>query len=449
MFDVVVVGGGFRGLLSAYLAKKNNLRVAIIERGESLGGVLNSFAWNGYLIDRGVQLFDSVPAELQQIIVEDIEVDIEPITFKYASVYDGEVTQGFALPNYSSISKGDKEKILFEMVERIDNENDSSQNFEQFLINRYGPTATKLISGSFENIYRIGLAETDVSALSQTAFHRLYFVDDEMAINLKGHPKLDQKLAARRMAMGKVDDFVSFYPKSRAMKGIAEAFEKKLEEMGCMVYTSQEIESIDHAAKTSKSGVKISTDKEDLFAKKVIWCSPLSQLEHSLHGTSNIAELEHSTPMITVAFETEAKNINDYTYFHQFSHDSLVFRSSAMGVYSSQISSEGKTFVTAECPTDLGSRFWNDPESYLNVIWSELVGMGLVKGGVSLPKTYNYAKLRKTHVMPKVGHTEALKKMIEISSSEYPDIITHGHQAFLRRDIFINAKKNIGEFVKT
>ena len=111
MYDVIVVGGGFRGLLVSYLASRRNMKVALIESSAALGGFLNSFKWEDFIVDRGVQLFDSVPLELEEIIVDGLGIEVSPIDFTYGSVYDGHVTPGFALPNYNSISRKEKEKM--------------------------------------------------------------------------------------------------------------------------------------------------------------------------------------------------------------------------------------------------------------------------------------------------------------------------------------------------
>ncbi|NCB48184.1 MAG: FAD-dependent oxidoreductase [Clostridia bacterium] len=47
-FDVVVIGGGSAGMASALKAKENGVSVAIIERDDRLGGILNQCIHNGF-----------------------------------------------------------------------------------------------------------------------------------------------------------------------------------------------------------------------------------------------------------------------------------------------------------------------------------------------------------------------------------------------------------------
>ena len=439
MFDVIVVGGGFRGLLVSYLALKRDLKVALVESSGSLGGFLNSFQWNNFIVDRGVQLFDSVPIQLQEIVAEELGIDVEPIDFTYGSVYDGQVTPGFALPNYSSISKRDKERILFELVERIDLDARENCNLEEFLTDRYGPTATKYMAASFKNIYRLDLNEADSSALSQTAFHRLYFLNDQLSIKLKQHPQLDQKLAARRAAIGKVDDFVSFYPKTGGMKGVADGFAASIKKLGGSIHKNMEIGKILYSEPTGCWSVEAKNSDTKLSGKNIVWCSPVAELEKILNQKSTIADLEHGTPMSSYMFEVNAASVNNYTYFHQFSPSTFVYRSSAMGLYSGQINDAGKTFVTAECPTDIGSDFWNDPESHKKHVWRELKEMDLLTENVTQSEKFQFAKLGITHRIPKFGHAAASALFEAHVKENYPNIILDGYRAFLRRDIFLSS----------
>ena len=55
----LVVGGGFRGIISAYLLALKGNKVVLVERGPHLGGALYSEEWKGFYLDRGCQAFDN------------------------------------------------------------------------------------------------------------------------------------------------------------------------------------------------------------------------------------------------------------------------------------------------------------------------------------------------------------------------------------------------------
>ena len=52
-YDVVIIGGGPAGLGAAVKAKENGARVAVIERNDELGGILNLCIHSGF----GLQYF--------------------------------------------------------------------------------------------------------------------------------------------------------------------------------------------------------------------------------------------------------------------------------------------------------------------------------------------------------------------------------------------------------
>ena len=47
-YDVVIIGGGPAGLGAAVKAKENGARVAVIERNDELGGILNQCIHSGF-----------------------------------------------------------------------------------------------------------------------------------------------------------------------------------------------------------------------------------------------------------------------------------------------------------------------------------------------------------------------------------------------------------------
>ena len=53
-YDVIVIGSGISGLLSALALSKNGKKVLILEKNDYIGGVCRSYNVNGYFVDTGV-----------------------------------------------------------------------------------------------------------------------------------------------------------------------------------------------------------------------------------------------------------------------------------------------------------------------------------------------------------------------------------------------------------
>lgn len=79
--DVVVVGAGIAGLTAAYLLQKRGYKVHVFEGAGSVGGRVRTDKVEGFLLDRGLQLFHTAYPEVKNFI------DVKQLKVK--SLYDG------------------------------------------------------------------------------------------------------------------------------------------------------------------------------------------------------------------------------------------------------------------------------------------------------------------------------------------------------------------------
>lgn len=88
--------------------------------------------------------------------------------------------------------------------------------------------AAQIPDETMQHIYAISGQDISADVANQTLYRRLHFLPDEITLELKKQPELDKRLAAMRAVIGKVDDFVSLYPKERAMRKLSAKRWKKL-----------------------------------------------------------------------------------------------------------------------------------------------------------------------------------------------------------------------------
>lgn len=69
-FDLLIVGGGITGLAAAYLAAKEGKKVALVEKSDSFGGLLNTFEIGGNRLEYFYHHFFTHDAELNWLIRE-------------------------------------------------------------------------------------------------------------------------------------------------------------------------------------------------------------------------------------------------------------------------------------------------------------------------------------------------------------------------------------------
>ena len=82
--------------------------------------------------------------------------------------------------------------------------------------------------------------------------------------------------------------------------------------------------------------------------------------------------------LINFAFKVLADHVTDMTYVHDFSSETLAFRHSTPGKYGKQITKDGYTYVCLEVPCNQTDKFWNDPLSFSDQLWSEAIDAGIV-----------------------------------------------------------------------
>ena len=51
---------------------------------------------------------------------------------------------------------------------------------------------------------------------------------------------------------------------------------------------------------------------------------------------------------------------------------------------------KNQTYIDVEVPTKIGSKLWNNPDKFYEIIWKDVVKMGLVKG--KMPKNKKFIK---------------------------------------------------------
>jgi len=74
-YDVVIVGGGIAGLTSAAFLSKDGYKVLVCEKEKKVGGLVNSFDFNGFKFDGGIRAIENSGIVLPMIKQLGLEVD--------------------------------------------------------------------------------------------------------------------------------------------------------------------------------------------------------------------------------------------------------------------------------------------------------------------------------------------------------------------------------------
>lgn len=442
----VVVGTGFRGFCDTLqLLEKPGNQVIMIDSAPFFGGISYSGTIKGFAVDKGVHMFDSVPQELADIVSDIMDGQIRTIDFVSMSAYNHKLTEQFSLPDLSSLDQPTKDKIKEELLvlAKTGGAKRKATNLAETLEDRYGKTAGAIYAGIFKHVYNTDASLVQPDALSKTSLCRLKFLDDPDMMELKKDPYLDTVLAARRKILGKVDDLVSVYPNAGdAMRGWCERAAKWLEAKGVRICLGENIQSI-----TEEGGkTVIQTDKQSITADRVIWTNDnTSALAKALGFAYDTSDGISGTPMLFATMITKAKDIKNFTYLQNFDPDGFTYRTASAGIYSNQITPDGLSFITSECPTALNSDRWNAYEEAHTDIWNECKELGIVSKDAELVD-YKVLRLPTTFKVAKLGYDDKIADFQSEVAKRNRRVIFRDVKPFFRREMFLDAR-NIHDLV--
>jgi hypothetical protein len=348
------------------------------------------------------------------------------------------VTEGFSLPDLASLDEGTRGKIALEMIGLAAGQPAGTvpKNLEEVLVSRYGATAGRIFADLFAKIYGVEARAIEPHGIAQTSLGRLKFLGDEEMRVLKAHPWLDTVLAARRQAMGKIDDLVSVYPSDgRAMRGWCERAAEWLRRKGAEVSLGEKI----LALHDGPEGITVKTDKRSFAADKVLWANDnVAALSAAFGFEDYTNQLQSATPMVFATLMTKAEWIADFTYLQNFDPRSYTYRTAAAGSFSNQVRPDGTTFLTCECPIRPGSDRWDKAEELAPAIWDEVKSLRLVKPEARL-LDHDIARFPVTFKLPKLGFTAGVERFREDIAKRSRRVVLRNVIPFFRRDVYLDS----------
>lgn len=410
----IVVGGGFRGIVGAYVLANEGKEVSIIERNPDLGGVLNSVPWKGFHLDKGCHLFDNDEDFTTFIVMEILGHKVHPVSVKYASITNRIKTEGFAIPDFGVYGDRIKRDILYELVQAAaKGAQPTSQNFQERLEVQFGATASHLLTKAVRKMYCVDAVNLDESAFALSLFTRIKFLDNPLANILKISPTLDDRVAASSQAdpmrfyrhKAQKYSFRNFYPPTHGLRGFGEAAERYLPQLGISLIMGRSIDKLTF----DKSNVSLTlSNGETVVGDFLLWTAGIEPLVKTMGVVNHVAEYIHHVAMVLYYFVIPKEGEGSYTYIHNFDQEDLLFRASVPGSYGINNCPDGLSYVCAEVPTTIGSPQWHNPQGFADQVWQELQRYEVVC--CERPIDMLCVKIPTSYKMPKVGYWQALEE---------------------------------------
>ncbi len=429
MRKCVIVGAGFRGFCDALQLLKNpDNEIYIIDKAPHFGGISWSSDILGFAVDKGVHMFDGIPQSLADILAEVMGGKLRAVEHVSSSVFNGIVTEGFSLPDLSSCPLYQLKNMEAELkfLAAAGPRHEFNSLLELFW-GRYGGTACSIFSALFQRIYNLPPSQAQADAISRTSMGRLKFGSDEEMLALKqSDPWLDNVLAARRQALGKVDDLVSVYPDTgEGMRGWCKAAAAWLQRKGVHLCLGENIVLI----QPEKGVTSVITNKQKIDADLVLWTNDsTAQLADALQFDYDTLHLLSPTPMYFTTLITQAKHIKNFTYLQNFDLHAIAYRTAAAGIYSGQVNDKEESFITCECPV-------TSKRASVDDLWSECKKYGVVDENATRVASHTQY-VPSTFKIPKLGYDEAIT---DFRCAIAPRVIFRNPKPFFRREIYLDS----------
>lgn len=438
--NFVIIGAGFKGFCDALqLLNTPGNEVTIIDRDPFFGGMSYSGSFHGFAVDKGVHMFDSIPADLAEIVEEIMDGRVRTVDFISMSAFNGVITDGFSLPDLNSLDQTTKDQITAELKALAARGPATRQprTLAELFEDRYGKTASGIFGNIFKAVYNIAAEDALPDAISKTSLGRLKHLDDDKMLELKqSNTWLDSVLAARRKAVGKVDDLVSIYPDTgEAMRGWCDRAAKWIERKGATLRLGEQVKAI------LPSGDKtiVETSQGRYEADHVIWTNDNTKaLSNAMGFDFDAGRLISGTPMLFATLVTQARHIRNFTYLQNFDPDGITYRTASAGIYSGQTDDEGASFVTCECPAAMDSERWINAPQMHTPIWEECKKLGIVSNDAELI-AHSVVRAPVTFKVEKLGYDTLIAEFNEEVKKRNPRVVFRDVKPFFRRHIYLDS----------
>lgn len=437
--NTIVVGGGFAGLVAAYLLASEGRDVTVVS-ASPLGGVSGGISWRGFSLDLGCHIFGNSDDRTTEVLLALLDDNVLPVHMRFASKFGGRRLEGFELPDLASVA--DSAQMVFEIAEAVCKDHPPAQNLAELLEQRFGPTAASAAGKAFAKIYRTDPACVAPEAIAATCFKRIRVAEDSIANILKQSPAMDAVIAA-----GSQDDpmrfhgecerapFRAFYPSVGGMAGFVASARRVLEDMGVEFVLGEAIQEMQLGA-----SVTVKTKSATVTGERCVWTAGVGALESTLLGEKSLVGTSHGVPMSLFYFDFAAEQSGVYSYVNNYDSEQLVFRAALPGSYGQGTNCPpGRRYLCCEVPTSKDSDVFLNPGAFAAQVWQEASSLGVVRG------TYDHVKTLTTPVSYKVptAHYGALAKPIIERFSHLETLVVTDEWAFTKNAIIVDLEKRI------
>jgi protoporphyrinogen oxidase len=372
--DIIVVGGGIAGIVSALLLAEKN-HVTLIEQSDTLGGLLQTRKMDNDLsFDFGTHVPRKTGIEqLDRVLFDNIDKS-KWNEFEFLEVgnyYKGTLNKDSQFINTLMLEKEEYYKGLVELLNTSTIENESELNAADYLEKAFGKTfKEKIFEPILLKLYGEDLKNLNSRAHLLFGYGRLICGNQLMTSRLKENSFYDNKIANLSNAIG-ASPKKSLYPKSPGIVKWIESLEDLLNQKKVRILKGVNIDKTIF----DKSGniMEIELDNgETLHSDFITWTIPMNTFSELIGSPLEHKQTEkkfRAVGLFDFEFDKPFQFGNHYIYCNE-EH----MKSFRITLYSNLSNSERNT-----CTVEVIDDYDNLTNISIDNIVEELNEMGIIK----------------------------------------------------------------------
>lgn len=407
-FDIIIIGSGYRAMVTAYLALKKNKKILIVSKSKDLFGIMSPLKWQGGNFDKGYHFFDGIDEKQKSFLTDFIGSDIlHDFGFGAASLTNNRLYSDHAIPYWPHQGKFFCAqaflKYIINFSNIIDQKINEAESYED-LVNLLPNNIREILIQECKR--RIGKEPKELSYLFQDFpffnFRQTIF-PDSISKFLKDKSKyFDETIASRRKSLNL--DCISLYPKGQNMGVVAEIMKKKLIDGGVEITNFDELKIFDN----EKNNVKIFAEGKFITADKIYIVTELDDALNFFEKKFSDQSTIYYLPQIFYFFSTIKIN-SKFQYVMGNTVGNLINRANNMSLYGEK-TMNNEFVLSAEVADNTNIELWNNPEKYLNKVWEEIKLMGLASIDQKFSK-FDIFPIKKTAPLQLINFNKVTKDL--------------------------------------
>ena len=433
--NIIIIGGGFSGMVTAYFASKffKNQKIILIEKNSTLGGLYNSVSFNKkFIFDHGMHLFYQCRNTLinnfyfkilkksEWNILKGVKKDIA------GNFYNDKLNTNSPYINIDEINSQDKLSFFEDICKNIKKKEGISKNninkensLDKYYLNKFGKNLTyKIIDPIIKKLWGFDLKKIDVVASKIVLLDRIILFNKKIANHLIKFDFFRSRIAyPNQIQLPKKyqsKQTYGLYPKKFGMFNVIKKLEKILYNSKIEIYLNTSINSfLIKKNKINELDIKNEKNSKKITnISKIFWTVPIFGLIPLLKLKTKGLKFDQNKKQIFVyLLSKERPKMNNNYYFMCFDKGYATFRVTSYFEYCKDAKKVNNLY-----PICMELHFENGDQKldYKKIALKELSKFKIVKNINSIKYVFTEKAFGFFPIMTKknTGAIKKIKKMI-------------------------------------